>query len=44
MREYKGVAILFLVVTIICSIWLISYDRCDIKSQASNDKNTIAKI
>ena len=42
-KDYKKVAIIYILLTLINVIWIVSYDRNDNVKQVSNDKKIALK-
>lgn len=42
-KEYKVVAIIYLVLTIINVVWLVNYDRSDMKKQVKKTTDIVYK-
>lgn len=40
-KGYKGVALIYLVLTIINVVWVVNYEKPSIKKQVSNDRTVV---
>ena len=44
LKEYKGIVIIYLIITIVNIIWFTSYEKPAIKNVKADDTKTIAMI
>lgn len=40
-KDYKGVALIYLVITLVNVIWVVNYSNPENVKQASNEKNVV---
>lgn len=41
LKDYKGVALIYLVITLINVIWVVNYNKPDDIKQVSNERNVV---
>jgi len=41
LKDYKGVALIYLVITIVNVIWVVNYNKPEDIKQVSNEKNVV---
>ena len=42
-KEYKVVGIIYIVLTVVNVIWLVNYDRCDMKKHVKRTNDIVYK-
>lgn len=43
-KDYKGVAIIYVILTIVNVIWIVGYEKPDEIKQVSNEKNVVINV
>lgn len=44
LKDYKGVAIIYVVLTLVNVIWVIGYDKPNEPNQVSNERNVVINV
>lgn len=44
LKDYKGVAFIYVILTLINVVWVIGYEKIDEVKQVSNEKNVVINV
>lgn len=44
LKDYKGVALIYLILTLVNAIWIIGYDKEETIKQVSNERNVVINV
>jgi hypothetical protein len=44
LKDYKGVALIYLIITLVNVVWVVNYDKPSEPNQVSNERNVVINV